>query len=1043
MIGRPDVVTVGSYGDTGVLLNNGAGGFDAPITSFFGFLYGALWNSAIVADLNGDGYADLIVGNSPNNSQPPVLAILINQKNGTFSKPIFLNSPEAAVTAYTFGAAKTTSSGHTDIVVAEEYGGEILLQTFVNNGSGSFTAKPMQVISTALQKGSGNHLAMVLADVNHDGKADLLLEKDWLNSSDENDYVFVMPGNGDGTFQLPTAAKTVTFPASQPDSLPYSTLVAQNLTSDTSKIDLLLNCQGGGIYEALSNGDGTYQTPKLLLNSVFTTQIFATDVNGDGKADLTTVGDGVLSTFLGNGDGTFSGIKGTALANGDEGSGSLSQTVFADFNQDGKIDFANGNTSGFVELSLGNGDGTFQSAPVYSTSSLLGVGPSIEAAPDLNSDGIPDIVAEVSDSLISGLSNGKGGFSFQTALPSSAYLGGFVLNTVGDFNGDGKQDVVMRTLNYGSDNTAAVALSIGNGTLKTPVFVIRPTTPLACPLEQSAAGDINGDGKLDLIFTYYGDNDCSSGSTVPPGFLIVLGNGDGTFKTPTFLTSIDLLPGQPSVGLPTAIALARFHGNSSPLDLVANLEYNQSGLYLFQGKGNGSFGMPALITEEFNVSQILSDDFNQDGKADLTLIGENTTNGAGVSLLTGNGDGTFNEPVSLAQGAASAGLYADVNGDGIPDFIDNVDYSLLSVYLGTGHGSFASPISYFLDSESGPIVAGKFLGGNALSLLAPISYEGGTALFMNQGGSILTAKASTTSIAAGQSLTLSSTMTPTLTGQPRPTGTITFYDGVTAIGSTSVDGSLSTNKLAVGTHTITAKYSGDAHFNPNAASPVSVIVVAAVASIQVSPTSIAFPNTTVGTTSAAHTVTIKNAGTTTVTFSSIKPGGTNYAEFLTTTTTCASTLAPGASCSASVAYKPQNTGAASAIYNVSDNIAGSPQKVTLSGTGVAPLTISVSPASLTFPTTKVGATSSSQTVTVKNTGTASVTFSSIKPGGTNYAEFLTTATTCGASLAGGASCMASVAFRPQATGAASATYNASDNALNSPQKVSLTGTGTE
>jgi probable HAF family extracellular repeat protein len=204
-----------------------------------------------------------------------------------------------------------------------------------------------------------------------------------------------------------------------------------------------------------------------------------------------------------------------------------------------------------------------------------------------------------------------------------------------------------------------------------------------------------------------------------------------------------------------------------------------------------------------------------------------------------------------------------------------------------------------------------------------------------------------------------------------------------------------------------------------------------------SPTSLTFSSQAIGTTSAAKTVTLKNTGTASLSITNIAITGTNAGDFAQTHT-CGSSLAVGASCSISVTFKPTASGTRAAAVSVSDNAAGSPQKVSLSGIGT---TAKLSPNSLSFGTVAIGTTSPGKTVTLTNVGTTTLTISGIAITGTNTGDFAQTHT-CGSSLAAGASCSISITFKPTTTGTRSAALSVSDNAAGSPQKVSLSGIGT-
>jgi hypothetical protein len=208
--------------------------------------------------------------------------------------------------------------------------------------------------------------------------------------------------------------------------------------------------------------------------------------------------------------------------------------------------------------------------------------------------------------------------------------------------------------------------------------------------------------------------------------------------------------------------------------------------------------------------------------------------------------------------------------------------------------------------------------------------------------------------------------------------------------------------------------------------------------VTLSPTSLGFGTVAIGVTSAVKTVTVKNSGTTSLTINSIAITGTNAGDFAKTATTCGASLAAGASCTVSADFKPTASGARSAAISITDNASGSPQKVTLSGTGT---TAKLVPASLKFGTVAIGVTSAAKTVTLTNIGTTILTIASIAITGTNAGDFAQTHS-CGASLAAAASCTISVTFKPTATGARSASLSVTDSASGSPQLVPLSGIGT-
>jgi len=208
--------------------------------------------------------------------------------------------------------------------------------------------------------------------------------------------------------------------------------------------------------------------------------------------------------------------------------------------------------------------------------------------------------------------------------------------------------------------------------------------------------------------------------------------------------------------------------------------------------------------------------------------------------------------------------------------------------------------------------------------------------------------------------------------------------------------------------------------------------------------SLAFPSTTVNTTSSAMAATLSNTGNATLNISKIALAGTNPTDFAITTGTnaCGTTLAASASCSIYVTFTPAASQAYAATLTVTDNASPTTQSSALTGTGTpvpAPIA-SLTPASLSF-TAVTGATTAAQTAKLTNTGNATLTISGITIAGANPTDFAQT-NTCGESLSASASCSISVTFTPASAASFTASLQVTDNASGSPQTVTLSGTGT-
>jgi len=210
--------------------------------------------------------------------------------------------------------------------------------------------------------------------------------------------------------------------------------------------------------------------------------------------------------------------------------------------------------------------------------------------------------------------------------------------------------------------------------------------------------------------------------------------------------------------------------------------------------------------------------------------------------------------------------------------------------------------------------------------------------------------------------------------------------------------------------------------------------------VSLSPPSLGFALQAIGTTNTvANIATLTNTSMGALTFMSFVIGGGNSGDFaLSPSPNCSGTLAYGGSCQFSVTFTPTAAGPRKTLLTITDNKAGSPRKVMLTGVGTA---ASLSPASLSFPSETVGTSSSPMMITLHNVGSATMNIWQISIAGANAADFSKT-TTCGSTLAAMSSCTVTVTFKPTATGARSASVLFSDDGGGSPQAIGVTGTGT-
>jgi len=247
-----------------------------------------------------------------------------------------------------------------------------------------------------------------------------------------------------------------------------------------------------------------------------------------------------------------------------------------------------------------------------------------------------------------------------------------------------------------------------------------------------------------------------------------------------------------------------------------------------------------------------------------------------------------------------------------------------------------------------------------------------------------------------------------------------------------------------GTRTATVQISDNASDSPQS---VALAGTGTAPAISLTPASLTFAAQPIGTTSASQTTTVRNTGTAPLTISSVTPSGANASDYSATHNcpTAPATLAVNATCSIAVSFSPHAAGPSTGSIAIVDDAPGSPQSVSLSGSGTSPQpAVSLAPASLSFSSQLVGSQSAAQTSVLKNTGNAALVIMSIDMTGANATDF-PSSNDCPhspAALAPNATCTISVAFAPSASGGRTAAVTISDNAGGSPHTLPLSGTGT-
>jgi hypothetical protein len=356
--------------------------------------------------------------------------------------------------------------------------------------------------------------------------------------------------------------------------------------------------------------------------------------------------------------------------------------------------------------------GQFRKPVLYT----VGVEPQQVVAADFNHDGNLDLVAPDFTSLDVSVMLGNGDGTFKPAMKFSTTMDPAAV-AVGDFNGDGNLDLAVAEYGLGSQ-MVQIFLGNGDGTFTTGTSLTIPPLPYGMTV-----ADFNGDGILDLAVA------CNGGNAVA----VLFGNGDGTFKN----------GGLYHVPLPERVLAANLNGDTHPdLAVLAycgrNVKTCSSGaVAVLLNKGNGTFGSPQF----FNVKGVGPDgiaatDLNLDNHTDLVVANNNFQGPSVISVLLGNGDGTFQSATTYAVGSGPAGIaVADFNSDGKVDVaVANTGSNNVSLLYGNGDGTLRPAINLTFATGSLPIwaTAGDFNGDLVPDLAVVLDYANEIAILLNR-----------------------------------------------------------------------------------------------------------------------------------------------------------------------------------------------------------------------------------------------------------------------------------------------------------------------
>jgi hypothetical protein len=842
---------------TAVLLGNGAGGFSAfPAVPSqpTGFVPVDESSSAFYAgDVTGDGNADVLFGLGQN-----TIWLQKGNGDGTLQPPVAVVTTDGTyyggATVLTF--ADVNGDGHVDIV-AHNQG---YIAVYLGVAGGTFSQIPL----VQLASGTPGTVEAQPADFNHDGSLDLV-------------QVDSITGRGgfylqqNGTFAGTTA---VTDPGETAQA--FNTVATGDLNGDGFP-DLIAEDAaredgtgyGLDLVMGINDGKGAFTYLTILnyysLANVVAVEPLLKDLNGDSRPDVLTsnivlgrtasapISTSMLAYSANNGDGTFAPLTNIPLTvGGVDPQCPVGQVDIGDVNGDGIPDIVAayqgdalcystlfieslqlpgtltaGTIPSGVYILLGHGNGTYQANFL-----AYGQAANVLKLTDLNGDGKLDLV--VSDGTVFGPYNPFTGVSSLIANPYGTYLlpgnGDGTFNTAneqtllpltevasimpGDFNGDGKQDLVLGVVGQVDGNGNFLPGTTGNYALQgNGDFTFQPPTILT-PGTFALDGklvDLNGDGLPDLALNQATLNDFTANTD---GNLVVLTNqGGGAFSVASgsFTTPVELTDPTLAYEESGNLFVGDFNGDGAPdvlnaAHLFALTDASTSTIGLNQGPTLAGFNLRDGLTY-----QGLSELYLNSGSAGLSVAASaaNATRGTSVTLTA-----TLAPALNLVAPTGSVSFSANGTSLGSAN-VSNGSAVLSTTELPLGSDTVQA--SYTGDSNYNPAKAS--VGIQILPVPAPSIPV------------TLSVTASAATVVQDSSVTLTADLTFANTALS-PSGTIVFYANGTTLASLPVSAngaSLTLSTLPSGTDQITASYSGDADFKPATTANATVVTVTTLA----------------------------------------------------------------------------------------------------------------------------------------------------------------------------------------------------------------------
>ncbi|WP_157758158.1 FG-GAP-like repeat-containing protein [Cystobacter fuscus] len=612
--GSPELIWAGMYPGLSVARGLGNGAFDTVRAYRLGFGSGSenTHQGVAVADFDRDGTPDVAAVASDG-----TLGLLLNQGDGTLGdfKPLGRMGSSGARLAL----ADLDEDGHQDLLAA----GIGAAFAVLSNGEGPFRIQQVQ--------GAFLTHDQALGDFDKDGHVDLITATSQGNTT----QLFLFRGDGRGGFS--TAERVASL---QDDTFywEHASVAAADLDGD-GQLDLAVKVEEDNTLALLRGlGDGTFAPGPRLPAGRMPYFVTTADFDGDGVSDVATLQQSSddARVWLGGPGRTTQALL----------TGPGSHFATGDFNGDGWTDAVTSTGPGLdqVGVSLG-GPGGLLPRPAVAVGSL--VHELLVARVDADAALDVVVVRDSTDGTV-GLLLGNGDGTLRPGPDLSP--GGQVLHAdAGDVNGDGRLDLVFRTLRVEGDsylNEVRLLLGRGDGTFEPPVVLSAGDSPTRALL-----GDLDHNGTLDLV--------------VPQGSYgqvtkVLMGRGDGTFTDGATL----------SLGYDVYLNELRLADldDDGFLDAVYSGHGVSYSLYVMKGTGTGRFAHVGTYPAEGNCSGLDVVDFDQDGWRDVLCANPGMDS---VSLLRGVGQGVLApaQVFGVYEYAAMELAVLDANGDGLLDLL--------------------------------------------------------------------------------------------------------------------------------------------------------------------------------------------------------------------------------------------------------------------------------------------------------------------------------------------------------------------------------------